>query len=165
MAKSRPKTTCPFKGFKHWYQWTKAPLPELFFQQNYDKNDWRLTKRFLKHKSCPRWLREEVSDSPIWYKRLVACLTASADDDFWYKAAMDSDKRVRRAAIYSVKGYPTSIALAIIYKNNRAFDLDPKLVAKEYELILAEIKNNPEVALFHPQSWVRSLALKQIESK
>ena len=156
--KKGPKPTCSFPDYDYWYQFEQADLTQSYLEKAYKLCIyWGDQKRVLKHKDCPRQIRDDFANSKIWYQRIVALLSKGATKDDWFIAAQDLDVRVRRSAICNIKMREMVDEYAILSKNGRYYDLDVARIKQDLE----EAKTS--IGLISPTKWVREKAKKELD--
>lgn len=84
-------------GFKNRTAFLKAiNVPATTIEAVASDSDWKIAKLALLHPECSLALRDRFAADPIWYKRTVAYFATKAPKDYYLKAGVETDKRIRR---------------------------------------------------------------------
>lgn len=166
MSKRNNRKVRYFGIFCNQKEFFGSTLDQDFFDWLPDLS-WYHAKLILRHKDCSEDFRNKYANSSIWYERIVACLAKPARSKYFYKAASDSDTRVRRAALYgSVEEEVVTTLEAADWIVNGNFTeredfnqsrkgmiLYAKRFLKEYEIAM----KSPAVGLLSPFESIRQM--------
>ncbi len=147
--------------------WKKYRTAEDFYRVE-ASGIWRKFRAIFRYEACPIDLREKYMSSDIWYQRLTACLSGSSTRltmkrEYVSRALADIDVRVRKAAYNEIcmNDYHPDVVRGrtqLILDKKARNDNRYNLLAVDWEDSIEELISSPELALLHPEKWVRDEA-------